>query len=993
LTKKDFDKAIEQFEKAIKQNPNISKLRNDLGVALLEKGKLAKSKCEEKTKLKQECEDEKEPYLLSIAKANEEFAKAIELENTSLEANFNQALCIQELNLPNQAKEAWQNYLNLDSTSKWADEARKNLETIETQKPISKNKEEILRDFLAAKDANDDEKAWQVLSRNREMITGKLIPQQLTFLFVDSKVIGDEANAKTALDALVYVGKLEEQKSGDLFWNKVAEFYSTNRNYSDLLKAQRLVFESYELTTGNEYNEALIKFRTAQSTFLKNQNILESKLCDYWIGTLLYRLHQINKSTIIYEEMAQFCNDNKFKWLASQAYTKLSINAGIGLLGKYSKALEYDEKALEFAEETDDLYGLQKIPSQIAYEYKQVGRYSLSLKYCQKSLKISALPEASRRESYRTYYFVSLTLYKMKLYETSILYQKEALNISNELNDKTFIHNANLSLGMINLSKERHVEAEAFLQSSLQNANSFPDEEEKVKAVSYSLFELGNLKRQMEQFEDAKNHYREAINFYDKSEYKLNRYESHKGLLQCLLKTTNYSEIEKEFSTLFEIFRKDRTEIIEAQNREAFFDNEQTVYDLAIDYENSKGNYEKSFNFSEESRSRVLLDLLKSGGTASNNEIEVKLNSSLNEPLEISEIRAQMPDSVQIVEYAVLADRIVIWLVTKDDFMVFSKPISTNELQSTVDLYLKTVSQNISEVDEENRLAKEIHKILIDPIKEKLDPNKKLCIIPDKDLFRVPFASLISPETGRYFITEQSFFISPSANVFLLSSKKAREFEATSSESLLSIGNPLFDTEQFPDLPNLPSAEDEVKSIGGNYKSKISLVGSHATKKEFLRNMQNANVIHIAGHYVVDDGLPLLSGLVLATEDNKANKQTSILTNFEIVNERFPNTKLLVLSACQTGIEKYLKGEGMIGASRTFLATGIPVIVGSQWKVDSEASSEIMKRLHFYRKNKQLSTIEALRQTQLDILNSDNDKFKQPYYWASFTVIGGYSEF
>ena len=195
LAEKNFDEAIKQFENALKKNPNIAKLHNDLGVALFEKAKLK--------------EDGK---LENLAKANEEFAKAIELDKTALEANFNQALCIQALNLPNQAREAWQNYLNLDSTSKWADEARKNLETLETQKPISKTKEEILRDFLAAKEANDDEKAWQVLSRNREMSTGKLIPQQLAFLFVDLKINGDEAKAKEVLEALVYAGKLEEEK-------------------------------------------------------------------------------------------------------------------------------------------------------------------------------------------------------------------------------------------------------------------------------------------------------------------------------------------------------------------------------------------------------------------------------------------------------------------------------------------------------------------------------------------------------------------------------------------------------------------------------------------------------------------------------------------------------------------------------------------------------------------------------------------------------------
>ncbi|NJM52947.1 MAG: hypothetical protein HC846_05850, partial [Blastocatellia bacterium] len=153
------------------------------------------------------------------------------------------------LNLPNQAKEAWENYLKLDSTSKWADEARQRLQKLEANKPISKTKEEVLQDFLEAKRANDTEKAWQTLSRNREMITGKLIPQQLAFLFVDSKTSGDEATAKETLDALIYAGKLEEKKSGDLFWRDLAEYYVnvSDEKISDLKKAQDTIREGYKL--------------------------------------------------------------------------------------------------------------------------------------------------------------------------------------------------------------------------------------------------------------------------------------------------------------------------------------------------------------------------------------------------------------------------------------------------------------------------------------------------------------------------------------------------------------------------------------------------------------------------------------------------------------------------------------------------------------------------------------------------------------------------
>jgi CHAT domain-containing protein len=81
----------------------------------------------------------------------------------------------------------------------------------------------------------------------------------------------------------------------------------------------------------------------------------------------------------------------------------------------------------------------------------------------------------------------------------------------------------------------------------------------------------------------------------------------------------------------------------------------------------------------------------------------------------------------------------------------------------------------------------------------------------------------------------------------------------------------------------------------------------------------------------------------------------------------------------------------MIGASRTFLATGVPLVVASQWAVYSEATAPLMIDFHRRRTTQKLSTVEALRQSQLEMLK--NEKYRQPYYWAAFIALGGYSKF
>jgi CHAT domain-containing protein len=984
LTKKDFDKATEQFEKAIKQNPNISKLHNDLGVALLEKGKLTKSKCEEK----QECEDEKEPYLLSFGKATKEFAKAIELDKTSLEANFNQALCVQVQELPNQSKEAWQNYLNLDSTSKWADEARKNLETIETQKPISKSKEEILKEFLVAKDADDDEKAWEILSRNRALGSGKLIPQQLAFLFVDSKVINNESEAKEVLDGLIYAGEIEEEKSGDFFWRDLAKYYKTvsNKEILELKLAKDRYFEtvlSEKATIKNaDYKKSISELQVAQKYYIQANNNLESKLIDFLIGYLLNRDIKIVESRKKLEELAKYSQKTKYKWLETQAATWIAAN-NISET-KLSEAQINTKRALSLSNETSDLISQQKNFSQMAEVFFLVGQFEKAFSNIQENLELGKLPEASFPERWRVLNAISRYFYKLKNFDAALVFGKESLAFAKELRDKTFEFTSSVDLGVTYSALGDFENALKLIENGRDIAETFSDGDYKNKCVAHVNLQSGNLKRQKGLYLEAIEHYQNAANYYDSGDFKVVSYDAHRGILQSSLLEKNDNKFEAEFPSIINIFKNYRKQIKEEQNRNIFFDNEQDVYDIVVDYKFRKADFATAFDYSEESRSRSLFDLQHSDIQVSNDEklIEIKFSENLSEPLKLSQIQAEMPENVQLLEYSVLQDKVLIWSVTKDSFNTEKTDISAENLQEKVLNYRDLVSKKNTNINEQLALSKELYQILITPIKDKLDITKEIFIIPDKSLNKLSFATLFS---DKYLIEEFHISYSPSANVFLYCSKKAKEFAIQKPETMLSVGNPAFNQSEYEyKLERLPSAKVEAEEVAKLYQTK-PITENNATKQNVKEGLKNVEVFHFAGHYLVDERSPLLSNFVLAG-DRKSN-----LSNYEIIGEKLSHIRLIVLSACDTGIEKFYNGEGMIGASRTFLATGIPTVVASQWSVDSEANKKLMIRFHKLRKIEKLSTSEALRQSQLSMLR--DEKFNQPYYWAAFAAIGGYTEF
>lgn len=145
-------------------------------------------------------------------------------------------------------------------------------------------------------------------------------------------------------------------------------------------------------------------------------------------------------------------------------------------------------------------------------------------------------------------------------------------------------------------------------------------------------------------------------------------------------------------------------------------------------------------------------------------------------------------------------------------------------------------------------------------------------------------------------------------------------------------------------------------------------------------------IVHFATHGLLNNLHPALSGIVLSLVDEKGNPQDGFLRLQDIYNLKLP-AELVVLSACQTGLGKEIKGEGLIGLTRGFMYAGTPRVVASLWKVDDRATSELMK--HFYQGMlgpERLRPAAALRQAQLSIWHEN--QWRAPYYWAAFLLQG-----
>jgi CHAT domain-containing protein len=179
----------------------------------------------------------------------------------------------------------------------------------------------------------------------------------------------------------------------------------------------------------------------------------------------------------------------------------------------------------------------------------------------------------------------------------------------------------------------------------------------------------------------------------------------------------------------------------------------------------------------------------------------------------------------------------------------------------------------------------------------------------------------------------------------------------------------------------LPWSLVEIDSIA-TIVSMDRYIGDEATKENFLKEAPDAVLLHLATHAEVHDRDPMLSRLVFSPRSSDPYLYASEIYGLSL------KADLVVLSACETGLGQWARGEGVMSLARAFMIAGCPQVVMSLWAVDDRSTAQLMT--DFYRGiDSELPPHEALRQAKLKMLDGDNPVYAHPYYWAGWVPIGG----
>ncbi len=394
------------------------------------------------------------------------------------------------------------------------------------------------------------------------------------------------------------------------------------------------------------------------------------------------------------------------------------------------------------------------------------------------------------------------------------------------------------------------------------------------------------------------------------------------------------------------------------------------------------------------------------------------------QPLKLAQIQQQLDKDTLLLQYSLGSDRSYLWAVTPDSLDSYELP-GQKQIEDAANNFREAIvlgrtPHGRNNPDEINKPASQLTQIILAPVANKLG-KKRLVIVADGVLQNIPFAALAEPSATTSLIYQPLLVNHQIVNLpsvtAIATQRQQLNKRKPAPKTLAILADPVFAADDkrvtgkeptiAPDL-NLDrsSLQRALKNL--NRSGLMSLPGTRTEAEEILKLVSPSQSIHaydfeanynfvtnpqlkqyrflqFATHGIVDTTNPELSGIVLSQVDKQGKPvEKGYLRLGDIFNLDL-GAELVVLSACETGLGKNVKGEGLMGLTRGLMYAGSKRAVVSLWQVDDEGTSQLMPL--FYKAILQGEPpTSALRDAQLQLWQQK--QWQNPYYWAAFTLQG-----
>ncbi len=341
----------------------------------------------------------------------------------------------------------------------------------------------------------------------------------------------------------------------------------------------------------------------------------------------------------------------------------------------------------------------------------------------------------------------------------------------------------------------------------------------------------------------------------------------------------------------------------------------------------------------------------------------------------IAQVQNLLDKKTALLSYHLGKNELVVLCITANELSYYQQAIDTSFFSSIISF--KASLNNFAAEQKYNGAAvsAQLYNSTVKPVWDKIKNLDKLLIIPDDELNSLPFEAL-QDENGNYLL--EKFTVQYRYSTALLQNDNKTKLADKTSLAMApfsAAGNAVF--------AKLEYSKNEVANLRGNI-----LIDTAATKKNFLSAADKYGILHLATHTIVNDTIPERSLIAFYPVADSLPNENNLYVQ-EIYNLKLDSTRLVILSACETGTGQLAKGEGLMSLARAFTYAGCPNIIASLWKADDKSTAWLVQRF-YYHLQKGASTAAALQKAKLDYLKAPDieKRFKTPNYWAHLVLNG-----
>ncbi|MBL7806735.1 MAG: CHAT domain-containing protein [Saprospiraceae bacterium] len=349
-----------------------------------------------------------------------------------------------------------------------------------------------------------------------------------------------------------------------------------------------------------------------------------------------------------------------------------------------------------------------------------------------------------------------------------------------------------------------------------------------------------------------------------------------------------------------------------------------------------------------------------------------------NAPLE--EIRNALRQGEVLLQYFWGDDQVIVFALDRSNIQGILLG-NTRDLSVLIDSLQVALTRWTDPIDQYNTIASEAYQVLYKPALKHFPDAKRIIIVPDGDLFSVPFEALVQ-ENARFLAEDQNICYQWSGALWRQSRLKSQAGSAYYGGFAPEYNAPAaLAAVMGPEVTDLPEAREAVGKAGKTWGGAV-WQGAEVDKSLFLQEAGKYGVLHLAMHGVVDFSERTRTGLLFPN----ATGGVDILNALEISQMNL-SAQVAVLSACHTASGRVRRGEGVMSLSRSFALAGCPAVVANLWSVPSAETNAIAERfmqLLYEGKAKD----KALREAKKDYLAKAVSERKHPYFWAGQVLVG-----